>query len=36
MLFWDFTNRRMIITYRRFATTYLSNLQRLEPRRLDR
>jgi hypothetical protein len=27
-LFWDFTQRRMVISYRRFRTTYRSHLQR--------
>jgi hypothetical protein len=26
-LFWDFTQRRMVVSYRRFGTTYWSHLQ---------
>ena len=31
-LFWDFTQRGMVISYRRFETTYRSHFQRPSPR----
>jgi len=36
-LFWDVTQRRLVITYRRFGTTYKSCLQRsiTQRRQLD-
>jgi hypothetical protein len=35
-LFWDITQRRVVILYRRFGTTYRSQLQGLlDPRRWD-
>jgi hypothetical protein len=31
-LFWDFTQHRLVFSYRRFGTTYRSNLQRSSPK----
>jgi len=35
-LFWDLTQRRFVIPYRRFGTTYRSHLQGTSPRNWDR